>query len=226
MEKPTLYLIPGLLTNEYIYRGLRKDLYCSTKVLEFIPPKRFEPIEDYARRLAEGIDESKPFSLLGTSFGGILAIEISKFTNPDHLIIISSAKDRNEFNWSMKQKRLGIVLPYIPAWLIRIIFVWGFLIASWLIPAYKKVNIPEIRKMLKSIDGKLERWVMRKITLWQNKNHRTDILHIHGDKDKVFPVRKIKNAHIIKRGTHGMILTKYKHIARLVNNRMDLQNKK
>lgn len=219
--KPTLYLIPGLLTNEVIYRGLRKEFDVPTKVLEFIPAHKNESIESYAKRLAEEIDTTQPFYLLGTSFGGILAQEIAKFTNPEKVILVSSAKDVSELKWFMRWNCLGSVLPIIPAWLIRITFVWGFMLASLFMKSYRILRRkPEIKEMLYSIDGKFERWVMRRFTLWKNKTYPPDIIHIHGDKDKVFPIKNIKNSIVIKDGTHGMIVTKYKQIATIIKEKV------
>jgi hypothetical protein len=37
-------------------------------------------------------------------------------------------------------------------------------------------------------------------------------VHIHGDNDKIFPVKKIKPTHIIEGGTHMMIYNRAKEI--------------
>ena len=97
--KPKLYLIPGFLTDKTIYKDFLEDNRIDCEVLGFIPPKSFkESIEDYAKRLSESIDLHQPFSLLGTSFGGILAIEISKFVAPKSIVFVSSVKNRSEMN--------------------------------------------------------------------------------------------------------------------------------
>lgn len=218
--KPTLYLIPGLLTNEVIYRGLQQEFDIPTKVLEFIPAHKNESLQSYAKRLAEGIDTSKPFYLAGTSFGGVLATEIAKFTKPKRVILISSAKTKSELKWFMKWKWIGSILPIIPAVLIRILFVWGFILASKFVKSYRIINKPEIKEMLFGIDGKFERWVMRRFTLWENNEYPPDVVHIHGDKDHVFPIKNIKQPVVVKEGTHGMIITKYKEIARIIKEKI------
>lgn len=38
----------------------------------------------------------------------------------------------------------------------------------------------------------------------------TDVIHIQGDADEVFPVKNIQNYIPVRGGTHIMILTKYK----------------
>ena len=44
-----------------------------------------------------------------------------------------------------------------------------------------------------------------------------NIVHIHGTKDNVFPLKHIKNAIEIKGGTHIMILTKAKKISKIID---------
>ena len=79
MNLPKLYLIPGFLTDKTIYKDFLEDDRFDCEVLEFIPTESAEEsIENYAGRLAEKIDKSGSFSILGTSFGGILAVEIAK----------------------------------------------------------------------------------------------------------------------------------------------------
>jgi len=47
---------------------------------------------------------------------------------------------------------------------------------------------------------------------WNRTTELENIIHIHGDKDPVFPINKIKNCIIIPEGTHIMLITKYKWI--------------
>ncbi len=211
-----MYMIPGFITNEVIYRGLRKELPIETQVLEFIPPNKKESITSYAKRLAEGIDQTKPFYLLGTSFGGLLSIEISKFLEPEKLIIVSSGKNRDELSFFMKQKWATAFFQIIPAFIIKYVFIIGFAIGSLFIKSYKRINTKEVKQMIGSVDGKLEKWIMRRISLWDNHNHRKDIIHIHGDKDRVFSKKALKTAHVIKGGSHSMVIDQYKEISEVI----------
>ena len=45
---------------------------------------------------------------------------------------------------------------------------------------------------------------------WNQEETSSDIIHIHGDKDPVFPIKNISNCIIVKGGTHIMIINKYK----------------
>ena len=40
-----------------------------------------------------------------------------------------------------------------------------------------------------------------------------NVIHIHGNKDEIFPIKYIKNCIVIEGGTHVMILNKAKRIS-------------
>ena len=89
-----LYGLSGLGTDKRVFEYLTLDY-------EFIPidwiePRRKETIEEYALRLSELIDKNEDFGILGVSFGGLVAIEISKILNPKLTILISSVETKNE----------------------------------------------------------------------------------------------------------------------------------
>ena len=41
-------------------------------------------------------------------------------------------------------------------------------------------------------------------------NEIDNVIHIHGDKDPIFPIRRIKNCIVVPGGTHIMLITKFK----------------
>jgi len=89
-----IYAISGLGADERVFDFLK--LNCNLIPIDWITPKKNEPIEKYAIRLAEVINQNEPFGLLGVSFGGLIATEISKKLNPKITILISSAETKNE----------------------------------------------------------------------------------------------------------------------------------
>jgi len=45
---------------------------------------------------------------------------------------------------------------------------------------------------------------------WEQTEVIPDVVHIHGDKDAVFPIKNIKDCIVLKNGTHIAIINKYK----------------
>jgi len=64
-------------------------------------------------------------------------------------------------------------------------------------------------------------WSIDRIVNWQQKEPLPRTIHIHGDKDSVFPIQYIKNATVIHGGTHIMIINRYKwfneHLINMIN---------
>jgi hypothetical protein len=53
-------------------------------------------------------------------------------------------------------------------------------------------------------------WAVEQVILWERTVADTNVIHIHGDADDVFPIKYISNCIVVKGGTHIMILNKYK----------------
>jgi pimeloyl-ACP methyl ester carboxylesterase len=89
-----IYLFPGLGADERVFVNL--DLSGFEPVfIQWIQPLKNETIEAYALRLTEQIPDENP-SLIGVSFGGMIAVEVAKHIPAEKVILISSAKNGNE----------------------------------------------------------------------------------------------------------------------------------
>jgi surfactin synthase thioesterase subunit len=84
------YFISGIGADYRLFTHIRLPEGFETCYIHWIPPGKDESLPTYARRLAEQIDTSEPFVLIGFSLGGIMAVEIAKVYPPICTIIISS----------------------------------------------------------------------------------------------------------------------------------------
>ena len=213
MKNYSLYLVPGFLTDKTIYKEFLCDERFDCEVLEFLPPlDKDEVIEDYAKRMAQKIETNKKVVLLGTSFGGILSIEISKHVPVEKIIFISSVKNRKELNPLMRIEKGSSLLDYVPSKMVRNTIKAGYSVGSKLFSNLKEIDDEDIEKMINRVDGKLEKWIIKKIKNWKGENQIQDFLHLHGDKDNIFPVKNIENFELIEGGNHNMILVKSQEI--------------
>ena len=62
--------------------------------------------------------------------------------------------------------------------------------------------------MLRKTSPVFVKWAIDAILRWDNKIISKNVYHITGDKDHVFPYKRIKGATIVKGGTHIMIFNK------------------
>lgn len=88
----------------YIFSGLGVDKRVFDRIdfgdlditfIDWIAPNSDESIQEYAGRFSERITSSNPV-LIGLSFGGIIAVKISKLIPTEKIILIASAKTRHE----------------------------------------------------------------------------------------------------------------------------------
>jgi hypothetical protein len=66
--------------------------------------------------------------------------------------------------------------------------------------------------MLENTPPHFMKWALGAILHWDNETIPENVYHIHGDKDLVFPYRRVKDATIVKGGSHIMILNRAKDI--------------
>ena len=111
-SKTHVYFIPGLAAGKEIFKNISLPTSnFETHIIEWLIPEKNEPIRDYARRMAQFVTEPEAV-LIGVSFGGVVAQEMSLFLKLKNLIIISSVKSRSELpsRFRLAQKTLAYKL--------------------------------------------------------------------------------------------------------------------
>ncbi len=73
-----LYIISGLGADFKILENIKFPDTVEPIFIPWLIPENNESFEHYVRRMAEKIDFSEPFALLGYSFGGFIVQEINK----------------------------------------------------------------------------------------------------------------------------------------------------
>ncbi len=208
----SIYLMPGMAASPKIFELIKFPFNYKIIYLTWIKPNTNETMKAYAKRMSLLITDVDPV-LIGVSFGGILVQEISKHIKVKRLIIISSVKSKVELSMSMKfAKTTGIhrLLPlnWIDDLEKLLLFVFG--------PSIK-VKVDAYKKYLSERDPEYLKWSINQIINWKQIKYDDKIIHIHGEKDKVFPVKylkKNKNFIMVKNGTHATILRDHKWFSR------------
>jgi pimeloyl-ACP methyl ester carboxylesterase len=180
--------------------------------LPWILPIKEEPIEQYAKRMSEGITDQNPI-LMGLSFGGMISIEIAKLIAVDKVILISSIKSADELpGWMKRSGKLN---------LNRLFPMRSFPILEPFENFFLGVTQPDEKAMVRSYRKNAPQlytnWAINEVLHWRNTWHPPVVFHIHGDKDKMFPIKKVTPTHIVKGGGHFMIMNKAAEISRFIN---------
>lgn len=198
--------MPGLAASSSIFENIQlpEDVF-EVFLLEWFIPKDKESLGDYAFRMTKEIKHENPV-LIGVSFGGILVQEMSLHIQTRKVIIVSSVKTSLEMPKRMSFAKITKIYKLFPTkllanidWLTRIAF--GKTVR-------KKVALYE--RYLKQRDKKYLDWAIESVILWSRTESLPNVVHIHGDKDEIFPINNIKNCIVVQGGTHIMIINKYK----------------
>ena len=69
----------------------------------------------------------------------------------------------------------------------------------------------------KKVDISYTNWAVNEAINWKNNWKHPETIHIHGDNDRMFPIKNIKPTFTIKNGGHFMIMNKAAAISRCIN---------
>lgn len=201
MSRLVVYAIPGLGVDERLFSELRLK-NAELRVLHWPEPQAGQSLPEYARLFLPQIDTSTPFVLLGVSFGGMCVTELAKELHPVKTILISSAKTGSELPALI---RLARIFP-----LHRLLTASQFVNLAVLFRRRFGVRAGDetklFRAMLEKRSRNYFRHTIQAIATWKNKTVPDNLVHFHGDADRLLPFSKIKNPIRIKGGTHFMVL--------------------
>ncbi len=199
-----IYFVPGLAADVSIfeYVKLPEDKYVC-KTLPWKIPQKKETLKAYAQRMCQEI-EHKDCILIGVSFGGVMVQEMSKIINPKMVVIVSSVKHRGELPRRMKFMQKTKMYKLLPTRIVSKIGNWEKLAVG----DFAKKRAALYQKYLSVKDKVYLDWAIEKLLCWEQQEIPAKLVHIHGNKDIVFPIRNIKNSIVVNGGTHVMIINR------------------
>lgn len=201
-----VYLMPGMAANPTIFEYIKlPEDHFKIHWLEWFIPNPKDSIEDYAKRLAKNVAHENSV-LLGVSFGGIIVQEMSKYLTLKKLIIVSSVKSNVELPKRMKIAKNTKAYKLIPTRLLSNIEA----LAKYAFGETASKRIELYKKYLSVSDKRYLDWAIKQMICWKQDKVIPNIIHIHGEKDAVFPLYNIEDCIVVKGGTHIMIINKYK----------------
>ena len=201
-----VYLMPGMAANPSIFERIKlpEDQFV-IHWLEWMIPITNETLSSYAKRMCEHIHHYNAV-LLGVSFGGILVQEMSKHIKLRKLIIVSSVKNKHELPRRMKLARRTKAYKLVPSTLLGNVD----LLAKYAFGETIIKRIELYRRYLSVNDSGYLNWAIEQVVCWEQDRSLPEVVHIHGERDAVFPYRYLGDCITVKGGTHVMIINKYK----------------
>jgi pimeloyl-ACP methyl ester carboxylesterase len=139
--------------------------------------------------------------LLGVSFGGIMAIEIAKLFPAATVILVSSIRHWRQLPLPIKMTaHLGLGKWRPPANL-RLLAP----LQDYFLGVETRADSQLVREYRGNVDPHYLQWSIRQIAGWQNEWQPASFYHIHGSKDRIFPINLVEPTHVVDGGGHLMI---------------------
>ncbi|MCF1750552.1 alpha/beta hydrolase [Mariniradius sediminis] len=202
-----IFVFSGLGADERVFRKIQFQGFLVTHV-KWIPPLQNESIDSYAKRILTQVASPNPI-LVGLSFGGIMAIEVAKLIGTEKVILISSAKNRDEIPFYLRLAGSIRLHRLIPAEFLKS----SNFLSNWFFGAETPEEKALLKNILEDTDPAFLKWAIDKILTWSHSGpNPIQINHLHGDRDRILPIRFVQGPISIKGGGHLMTLDKHEEI--------------
>ena len=204
--KIPVYFMPGMAAAPSIFQHivLSPDVF-DVHILEWMIPEKGMSLEAYAKLMCATIKAENPV-LIGVSFGGMLVQEMARHIKTRKVIIISSVKSQYELPKRMQFAKYTKIHKLLPTGLVTNVE----LLAKYAFGESVTKRLALYEQYLSIRDKKYIDWSIDQIVNWKEGKSIPNLVHIHGDKDAVFPMANIKNCIPVKNGTHTMIIHRFK----------------
>lgn len=206
-----IYLLSGLGADERLFDKLVPFDGFEFVPLKYIKPAGAENLSEYAQLVVETYDLKPPFILGGVSIGGMIAQEIAQIIRPEKLILISTIRFRNEFPEFLRIVNNGLTRSLLEKSFLEVLAAVG--------DKFTKKS-DDGRKlfydMLHDSDADFMKFGAGATLSWYPPASDIPFIRIHGSKDKVFPISRIKGCIEIKDGSHFMIYDKGEEINQII----------
>jgi pimeloyl-ACP methyl ester carboxylesterase len=211
--RTVVYLIPGQGADERQFDLLNIDPRIEVRHIEYFTPEKGWKMHEFAEALAQQIDTTGSYWIVGISLGGMLASEMGDFLNPEKIILISSAKSRRELPGRYTFQKYIPLHVLIPPKLTK----GGAKMLQPIVEPDSRSHKEFFREMLNDKDPLFLKRTVAMIIGWERKEKGGNIIHIHGDKDHTIPVKNVDYDYLIEGGSHMMVYTRADEISAILN---------
>jgi pimeloyl-ACP methyl ester carboxylesterase len=206
-----VYFISGLAADSRVFKNLRLPEGFEPVYLDWIKPLKDESLRAYSLRLAEKIDTSERFILVGLSMGGMVAVEITNQVHAYLTIIIASIPVSSQLPYYFRIGARLYLHKMIPIGLVK-----NAAIAKRLFTTETKEDKELLKTIIRESDPEFIKWSLTAILQWENKTIPENLVHIHGSRDEILRMRFTKPTHIISKAGHLMVMNRAEEINRIL----------
>jgi pimeloyl-ACP methyl ester carboxylesterase len=212
-----VYFISGLGADGRVFHHIQLPQGFAPVFLDWNKPMENESLHDYAVRLAEKIDTSEKFALVGLSMGGMMAVEIAKLYQPVVTILLSSVPCSAHLPFYFRAASKVRLHKMVPISLLK-----SASFIKRLFTAEKDEDKKLVRQLIRETDPAFIRWALNAILHWHCEDFTGHYIHIHGSGDLILPARYTKPTHLIPKAGHMMVLTQATEINKILEKALHL----
>ncbi len=206
-----VYIVSGLGADFKVLDHIEFPENLEVVFLDWLMPNKNEEFHHYILRMAERVDDSQDFYLLGYSFGGIVVQEINKIKSALKVVILGSIKSDKEKSKLMKFGEFSKIPKYVP------VMLYGNK-PGMLYSVFRKLIDPKNPKVMQYFrvrDPYYLKWSIEKIAEWKFEEN-PEVIQILADKDIVFPIKNSHPDFVIKGATHLFPATRPKEVSAIL----------
>jgi len=207
-----IYIFSGLGVDKRVFENIDFS-NLDVEFIDWIKPLKNESLKNYAKKISTKITAENPI-IIGLSFGGILAVEISKILKTKKVILIASAKNKNELPKLYRIAGKLKINKLIPNFILK----KENFITNWMFGIENENDKNLLKNILLETDTNFLIWAINEIVNWKNEENPENYVHIHGNKDRIIPIKNVKTNFVIENGGHFMTVNKAKEIEKILKN--------
>lgn len=204
-----LYCLSGLGVDERAFQNIKAQ-GVELVHIGWIDPLPKETLKHYAKRLFDQMNPEDGYSLLGVSFGGMIATEFAKIKQPNKLYLISTMNSTSQLPFIFKIGSALRLYKIVPTGMVR----QSNFITNYLFGTKTKEDKKLLNEILRDTDPKFLKWAIGAIVNWKNTAKPNGIT-IHGTNDKILPLHQ-ETQYKIDDGGHFMIVNRGKEISAIL----------
>lgn len=208
-----IYLFPGQGADERLFSALKFDDGYKVVHIVYPEPRQGETMASFAEVIKQQIDLNGKYVFVGVSLGGMIISELATITNPQQVILISSAKCRDELPRLYRLQGRLRINKAVPGSLTR----YGAIFLQGIVEPDSWSNREIFQDMIKKKTPTYFKRTVNMIVNWDRKSPIENVVHIHGTGDHTLPIRFVKPDYVVEGGSHMMVLTRGEEINKLIN---------
>ena len=202
-----IYCFSGLGADKRVFSFLKLNPSYELVPVDWIKPLENEVLEEYSVRISETIQTKHAFGILGVSFGGVVAQEVSKIIKPKFTLLISSINSPSQIPFSLK---------FIPNFMIRVIPASLFKLPDWIANyMFGAQNKKLLHQILLDTDPYFVKWALLALKNWKPIGLKSSGFFISGLKDRI--LKPTDEGVKIPNGGHFMVVDLANEVSEEIN---------